>query len=198
MRRPAASFLCGLSLLTASPTPSPAPIALGPPEYRAIWVDAFHAGIKSGAQVERLIADARRANLNTLIVQVRKTGAAYFNHSDEPRAKDIVGPADFDPLAYVIRLPHASDPPLEVPASALSRFAGSAGGRGCLRGSGSSRTAGRAAVSVCGGNGVWGGRCTYPGCPRAPDSPPGLRRTGQQRRSTRRSGTCVRGVVNHS
>jgi len=124
MRRPAASFLCGLSLLTASPTPSPAPIALGPPEYRAIWVDAFHAGIKSGAQVERLIADARRANLNTLIVQVRKTGDAYFNHSDEPRAKDIVGPADFDPLAYVIRLAHASEPRIEVHAWVNTFFSG--------------------------------------------------------------------------
>src|SRR5439155_12815157 len=116
MRRPAASFLCGLSLLTASPTPSPAPIALGPPEYRAIWVDAFHAGIKSAAQVERLIADARRANLNTLIVQVRKTGDAYVNHSDEPRAEDIVGPAVFAPLAIVLRLAGAVWPRTVGPA----------------------------------------------------------------------------------
>src|SRR5216683_2577024 len=76
----------------ASPSPSPSPIAYGPPQYRALWVDAFHDGLKSPAQVEKVVADAHRANLNALIVQVRKAGDAYFNRSDEPRASDITGP----------------------------------------------------------------------------------------------------------
>jgi uncharacterized lipoprotein YddW (UPF0748 family) len=97
---------------------------MGPPEYRAIWVDAFHDGIKSPTQVERLVADARRANLNALLVQVRKTGDAYFNRSDEPRAKDIAGPRDFDPLAYVVRLAHASVPRIEVHAWVNTFFTG--------------------------------------------------------------------------
>jgi len=80
------------------------PIVYGPPQYRALWVDALHDGIKSPAQVEKLVADAHRANINALIVQVRKGGDAYFNHANEPRALDIVGSRGFDPLAYVIRM----------------------------------------------------------------------------------------------
>ncbi|TMG69762.1 MAG: hypothetical protein E6H86_02240 [Chloroflexi bacterium] len=124
MRRSAAWLLCCLATVAATPSPSPAPIALGEAEYRALWVDAFHDGIKSPAQVEKLVADARRANLNTLLVQVRKTGDAYFNRSDEPRAKDITGPRDFDPLAYVIRLAHASVPRIEVHAWVNTFFSG--------------------------------------------------------------------------
>src|SRR5258708_38877386 len=65
----------------ASPSPSASPIAYGPPQYRALWVDAFHDGMKSPAQVEKLVANAHGANLNALIVQVRKAGDAYFNRS---------------------------------------------------------------------------------------------------------------------
>jgi uncharacterized lipoprotein YddW (UPF0748 family) len=97
-------------------TPSPSPIAFGPSQYRAIWVDAYHDGMKSPAQVEKLVADAHRANLNALIVQVRKAGDAYFKQADEPRATDITGPRDFDPLAYVIRLAHSAYPRIEVHA----------------------------------------------------------------------------------
>ena len=124
MRRPAAWFLFSIALVSATPSPSPTPLVLGPPQYRAIWVDAFHDGIKSPAQVEKLVSDARRANLNTLIVQVRKAGDAYFNRADEPRAKDIAGPRDFDPLAYVVRLAHASVPRIEVHAWVNTFFAG--------------------------------------------------------------------------
>jgi uncharacterized lipoprotein YddW (UPF0748 family) len=81
-----------------------------------MWVDALHDGIKSPAQVVKLVADAHRANINALIVQVRKGGDAYFNHADEPRALDIVASRGFDPLAYVIRLAHASTPRIEVHA----------------------------------------------------------------------------------
>ena len=107
-----------------TPSPSPSPIVYGPPQYRALWVDAFHDGIKSPAQVQRLVADAHRANINALIVQVRKAGDAYFNRSDEPRATDIVGPREFDPLAYVIKLAHAATPRIEVHAWLNTFFAG--------------------------------------------------------------------------
>src|SRR5438105_4325462 len=77
-----------------APSPSPSPIVLGAPQFRALWVDAFHDGMKSPAQVEKLVADAHRGNLNALIVQVRKRGDAYFNQRDEPRATDILGPQE--------------------------------------------------------------------------------------------------------
>jgi uncharacterized lipoprotein YddW (UPF0748 family) len=112
---PSASIL-PTPIESPSPSPSPAPIAYGPPQYRALWVDALHDGIKSPAQVEKLVADTHRANINALFVQVRKGGDAYFNHADEPRALDIVGSRGFDPLGYVIRLAHASTPRIEVHA----------------------------------------------------------------------------------
>jgi uncharacterized lipoprotein YddW (UPF0748 family) len=111
-------------IISPSPSPSPSPIVYGPSQYRALWVDAFHNGMKSPAQVEKLVADAHRANINALIVQVRKAGDAYFNRSDEPRASDIQGPADFDPLAYVITLAHSAVPRIEVHAWLNTFFAG--------------------------------------------------------------------------
>lgn len=109
---------------TLASSPSASPIALGAPQYRALWVDAFHDGMKSPAQVEKLVADAHRGNLNALFVQVRKRGDAYFNLSDEPRATDIQGPPGFDPLAYVIQLAHDSTPRIEVHAWLNTFFVG--------------------------------------------------------------------------
>jgi len=108
-------------ILPVSASPAQAAAA---PQYRALWVDAFHPGIKSAAQIEKLVADARLANINTLIVQVRKRGDAYFNKSIEPRASDIQGPADFDPLDYLIRLAHSATPRIEVHAWMNVYFAG--------------------------------------------------------------------------
>jgi uncharacterized lipoprotein YddW (UPF0748 family) len=93
-----------------------------------MWVDAFHDGIKSPAQVEKLVADARRGNLNALFVQVRKRGDAYFNRADEPRALDIAASRGFDPLAYLIKLAHASTPRIEVHAWLNTFFVGETSG----------------------------------------------------------------------
>jgi uncharacterized lipoprotein YddW (UPF0748 family) len=115
-------------LASPSPEPSPSPIAYGAPQYRAMWVDAFSDGIKSRAQVEKLVADAHRANLNVLIVQVRKRGDAYFNRANEARALDIIGSRGFDPLSYVIELAHASRPRIEVHAWLNTFFVGDTSG----------------------------------------------------------------------
>ena len=108
----------GTAAAVASPVPSPSPVVapvLGPPQYRAIWVDAFHDGIKTPKQVDKLIADAGRGNVNTLIVQVRPSGNAYFNRSIEPRSSDPgLSPAPYDPLAYVLEKAHAAQPRLQV------------------------------------------------------------------------------------
>ena len=107
-----------------SPSPLPSPIVYGPAGYRAIWVDAFHDGIKSPAQIEKLVADAHRANLNALFVQVRKRGDAYFNRADEPRALDITGSQGFDPLSRLIKLAHSTTPRIEVHAWLNTFFVG--------------------------------------------------------------------------
>jgi len=114
------------AVVAASLLPMPAvpAQAAAAPQYRALWVDAFHPGIKSAAQIEKLVTDAKRANINTLIVQVRKRGDAYFNKSIEPRASDIEGPLDFDPLLYLLRLAHSSTPRIEVHAWVNVYFTG--------------------------------------------------------------------------
>ena len=120
-RRLLAAVIAATALTPLSASPSQAAAA---PQYRALWVDAFHPGIKSAAQIEKLVADARRANINTLIVQVRKRGDAYFNKSIEPRASDIQGAADFDPLDYLLRLAHSATPRIEVHAWVNVYFTG--------------------------------------------------------------------------
>jgi uncharacterized lipoprotein YddW (UPF0748 family) len=84
------------------------------PEIRALWVDAFHDGAKSPAQIDRLIQDAVQANINTLIVQVRRRGDAYYHYSIEPRTEDPELMPGFDALQYLIRKAHARQ--LEVHA----------------------------------------------------------------------------------
>jgi hypothetical protein len=77
-----------------------------PPEIRALWVDAFHAGIRSRAETDELIATAARANLNTLFVQVRRRGDALYIKGEEPPLDDPAYDPTFDALAYVIDAAH--------------------------------------------------------------------------------------------
>jgi uncharacterized lipoprotein YddW (UPF0748 family) len=84
------------------------------PEVRAIWVDAFHDGAKTPEQIDKLVADCLRANINTIIVQVRRRGDAYYNQSFEPRTEDPNLTPGFDALQYLIDLAHSHQ--LEVHA----------------------------------------------------------------------------------
>lgn len=77
------------------------------PEVRALWVDAFRDGFKTPAQVDQLIRDAVDANINTLVVQVRRRGDAYYNQSIEPRTEDPALQPGFDALQDLIEKAHA-------------------------------------------------------------------------------------------
>jgi uncharacterized lipoprotein YddW (UPF0748 family) len=83
---------------------------------RALWVDAFHDGFKTPSQVDLLIADALRAGVNTLAVQVRRRGDAYYTRTDEPRTEDATLAPGFDALQAIIDRAHAARPRLEVHA----------------------------------------------------------------------------------
>ena len=72
------------------------------PEVRALWVDAFRDGFKTPEQVDRLLYDAKHANINTLIVQVRRRGDSYYNNSLEPRTEDPDLTPGFDALQDLI------------------------------------------------------------------------------------------------
>jgi len=110
--------LIALTLVLVSLVPA-RPVAADEPivgQYRAYWVDAFHDGFKTPAQVDRLLRHVRASNMNAVIVQVRRRGDAYFSRSVDPRTDDPAVPADFDPLEYLIEQAHAGPQPVEVHA----------------------------------------------------------------------------------
>lgn len=70
-------------------------------EVRALWVQ--RASLASPAQVIAAVDTARNGRFNTLIVQVRGRGDAYYNSRHEPRPPLLATqPASFDPLALMI------------------------------------------------------------------------------------------------
>jgi uncharacterized lipoprotein YddW (UPF0748 family) len=75
------------------------------PELRGIWV--IRTTLVSPAQITEMVRRAKDANINTLIVQVRGRGDAYYHSRWEPRAEELRDtPATFDPLAQVIDEAH--------------------------------------------------------------------------------------------
>jgi uncharacterized lipoprotein YddW (UPF0748 family) len=78
-----------------------------PAEVRALWV--LRTSLGSPDNIAALVRSARAHGFNTLLVQVRGRGDAYFNHGIEPRAADLLHqPADFDPLETVLTAAHAA------------------------------------------------------------------------------------------
>lgn len=74
-------------------------------EVRGLWV--VRSTLASPERIEEMVAEAHRAGFNTLLVQVRGRGDAYYRSRWEPRAEALDGtPASFDPLALVIREAH--------------------------------------------------------------------------------------------
>jgi uncharacterized lipoprotein YddW (UPF0748 family) len=93
-----------------------APAVAAPPageETRALWV-VRHA-ITTPGRVDQVVEIASQLNINTLLVQVRGRGDAYFQSEITPRAEDLGATSpDFDPLERMIRRAHAAG--LEVQA----------------------------------------------------------------------------------
>lgn len=74
-------------------------------EVRALWV--VRTTLTSREKILRMIDSAASAGFNTLIVQVRGRGDAYYRSRWEPRAVELKDqPADFDPLAITIAEAH--------------------------------------------------------------------------------------------
>ncbi|MEC0300994.1 family 10 glycosylhydrolase [Peribacillus frigoritolerans] len=85
-------------------------------EYRAFWVDMFHDGAKTPAQVDQLIKDVQASNANTIFLQVRRRGDAYYSKALEPKTEDSFLQSDYDPLADVIQKAHSANPKIQVHA----------------------------------------------------------------------------------
>jgi uncharacterized lipoprotein YddW (UPF0748 family) len=99
---PLAALLLSLAVSSAAAQPATAP------ELRALWVDAFHAGIRSPEEAAQLVADAKRIHVNTLIVQVRRRGDALYTGGLEPPLDDANYQPSFDALAHIVSAAHAA------------------------------------------------------------------------------------------
>jgi uncharacterized lipoprotein YddW (UPF0748 family) len=90
-------------LLNATSDAAPA----RPAETRALWV--LRTSLSSPESIKAMIRTAHENGFNTLLVQVRGRGDAYFNHGIEARASDLQRqPSAFDPLATVLTTAHAA------------------------------------------------------------------------------------------
>src|SRR3989442_7123415 len=89
----------GFSARTSSQSISP------PNEVRALWV--VRNTLTSPEKIHNMVERASAAGFNTLIVQVRGRGDAYYRSRWEPRAIELKDqPADFDPLAVTLAEAH--------------------------------------------------------------------------------------------
>jgi uncharacterized lipoprotein YddW (UPF0748 family) len=99
----AALALAGLAGSHLSPAASELPAS----ETRALWV--LRSSLATPDSIATLIRTARDHGFNTLLVQVRGRGDAYYSSSLEPRAVELNRqPATFDPLATVLASAHAA------------------------------------------------------------------------------------------
>jgi uncharacterized lipoprotein YddW (UPF0748 family) len=104
--RPIFFWAAALLLCAASP-------ARAADETRAVWVVRY--SLTSIGSVDRVVEVADQMNLNTLLVQVRGRGDAYYPSDIVPRAEELGAmPRDYDPLARLIERAHAQG--LEVQA----------------------------------------------------------------------------------
>lgn len=96
---------CALALavvMASSWTPLPArALEAQAAEVRALWV--LRTSLTTPDRVAALVQSARAHGFNTLLVQVRGRGDAYYRGGLEPVAPDLLRqPAGFDPLAAVL------------------------------------------------------------------------------------------------
>ena len=97
---------------TETPTPAeeittvevpPVPLQDEDAEIRAVWVSVLAEGLKSPEEIKQLVETARFANLNTIVAQVHREGAAMFKSTIQPRHASVADRPDFDPLATLLK-----------------------------------------------------------------------------------------------
>jgi uncharacterized lipoprotein YddW (UPF0748 family) len=73
-------------------------------EVRALWV--VRTTLTSPAAIATMVSSAKAGGFNTLLVQVRGRGDAYFQHGVEPRPASLDAQPGFDPLATTVARAH--------------------------------------------------------------------------------------------
>lgn len=103
-------FVLALAVLASALPPRGAAAQEPVQQMRAFWVDSLNPGFYNHPQVDELVNNVVRAGANTIIVQVRRHGDAWYNNSLDPRAADprLAPAAEFDPLGYLIARAHAA------------------------------------------------------------------------------------------
>ena len=91
----ALSLLSGAAFDAAAPEPT-----------RALWVT--RTTLSSPESIRQMVAEAQAGGFNTLLVQVRGRGDAYYAGTIEPRAPELAGKPSFDPLASVLEHAHGA------------------------------------------------------------------------------------------
>lgn len=76
-------------------------------EYRAFWVDTFNSALNNHTDVLTVVNNAKAANANMILAQVRRRGDAWYLNSLEPAPDFTPIAAGFDPLADLITTAHA-------------------------------------------------------------------------------------------
>ena len=88
-------------------------VACAQEETRALWVVRY--SMTSSGSVDRVVEMANQMNQNTLFVQVRGRGDAYYPSDIVPRAQELESmPKEYDPLTRMCQRAHAQG--LEVQA----------------------------------------------------------------------------------
>src|SRR5262245_57372931 len=96
--------VCALGVVLASSAAS-VPAQAQSDEVRGLWV--LRTSLTSAKSIDAVVRTAETSGFNTLMVQVRGRGEAYYQSAIEPRATELDGqPASFDPLAYAISTAH--------------------------------------------------------------------------------------------
>ena len=96
-------FVCAILLLMMAGTGSR---AAAPEQTRALWVT--RTTLTSPESIHQMVTAAQAGGFNTLLVQVRGRGDAYYQPTIEPRANELAGKPTFDPLATVLQDAHAA------------------------------------------------------------------------------------------
>jgi len=92
-------FLLGFTLLLCPVYLISAPDAER--ELRGLWV--VRTTLKSPESIDRMVDEAAAAGINTLFVQVRGRGDAFYRSQHVPRSESLdAQPGSFDPLAYTL------------------------------------------------------------------------------------------------
>ena len=97
------ALACVVALMLAATAPFR---AAAPQQTRALWIT--RTTLTSPESIRQMVTAAQAGGFNTLLVQVRGRGDAYYSGTLEPRATELAGKPSFDPLATVIADAHAA------------------------------------------------------------------------------------------